>query len=53
MMWERPIQHSIRPDAANRGHFVGGIVLPYHAILEFAAEDDTLDPAEFLGLRAG
>jgi hypothetical protein len=48
MMWERPIQHSIRPDAANPGHFVGGIVLPYHAILERAAEDDRLDPAEFL-----
>lgn len=48
MMWERPIQHSIRQDAANPGHFVGGIVMPYHAILERAAEDDTLDPAEFL-----
>lgn len=48
MMWERPIQHSIRPDAANPGHFVGGIVMPYHAILERAAEDVTLDPAEFL-----
>lgn len=48
MMWERPIQHSLRPDAANPGHFVGGIVLPYHAILERAAEDESLDPAEFL-----
>lgn len=48
MMWERPIQHSIRPDPANPGHFVGGIVMPYHAILERAAEDDTFDPAEFL-----
>ncbi|WP_294539492.1 AAA family ATPase [uncultured Rhodoblastus sp.] len=48
MMWERPIQHSIRPDAANPGHFVGGIVLPYHEILERAAEDDTIDPSEFL-----
>ncbi|HEX4077293.1 MAG TPA: AAA family ATPase [Rhizomicrobium sp.] len=48
MMWERPIQHSIRPDAANPGHFVGGIVLPYHAILERAAEDNTLDTNEFL-----
>ena len=48
MMWERPIQHSLRPDATNPGHFVGGIVMPYHAILERAAEDDTLDSAEFL-----
>lgn len=48
MMWERPIQHSLRPDAANPGHFVGGIVLPYHAILERASEDESLDPAEFL-----
>ena len=32
MMWERPIQHSIRPDNNSPGHFIGGIVLPYHAI---------------------
>lgn len=48
MMWERPIQHSIRPDKINLGHYVGGIVLPYHAILDRAAADPTLDTAEFL-----
>ncbi|SFP37404.1 UvrD-like helicase C-terminal domain-containing protein [Bradyrhizobium sp. Ghvi] len=48
MMWERPIQHSIRPDKDNPGHFVGGIVLPYHAILERAASDVSLDTAAFL-----
>lgn len=48
MIWERPIQHSLRPDRDNPGHFIGGIVLPYHAILERAEQDDGLDPAEFL-----
>lgn len=48
MMWERPIQHSIRPDKDNPGHFVGGIVMPYHAILERAASDASLDTASFL-----
>jgi ATP-dependent exoDNAse (exonuclease V) alpha subunit len=48
MMWERPIQHSIRPDKNNPGHFIGGIVLPYHEILELAANDASLDAAEFL-----
>jgi AAA domain/UvrD-like helicase C-terminal domain len=48
MMWERPIQHSIRPDVANPGSYVGGIILPYHVVLRRAAEDDSLDPSEFL-----
>jgi hypothetical protein len=48
MMWERPIQHSIRPDKSNPGHFVGGIVLPYHDVLELAAKDASLDTAQFL-----
>ena len=48
MIWERAIQHSIRPDRVNPGHYVGGIILPYHAILERAAADDSLDTAEFL-----
>ena len=48
MMWERPIQHSIRPDKNNPGHFIGGIVLPYHPILERAADDPSIDTASFL-----
>lgn len=41
ILWERMIQHSIRPD------FKDGFLLPYHAALEKAAEDPELDPAEF------
>ena len=48
MMWERPIQHSIRPDNNSPGHFIGGIVLPYHAILERAAKDASLEAPQFL-----
>jgi ATP-dependent exoDNAse (exonuclease V) alpha subunit len=48
MIWERPIQHSIRPDAANPGHYIGGIVLPYHDVLVRAEQDDSIDPARFL-----
>ncbi len=48
MMWERQIQHSIRPDKNNPGHFIGRIVLPYHAILERAVDDASLDTSEFL-----
>jgi hypothetical protein len=48
MMWERPIQHSIRPDKKNPGHFIGGIVLPYHDVLDLATKDSSIDTAEFL-----
>jgi ATP-dependent exoDNAse (exonuclease V) alpha subunit len=40
MLWERMVQHSIRPD------FKDGFLLPYHAALEKAASDPTFDPAE-------
>lgn len=40
ILWERMIQHSIRPD------FKDGFLLPYHAALEKAAEDPDFDPAE-------
>ena len=40
MLWERMIQHSIRPD------FKDGFLLPYHAAIEQAAEDPEFDPAE-------
>ena len=32
MVWERPIQHTLRP-ARNGGGFTGGFVMPYHALL--------------------
>ena len=40
MLWERMVQHSIRPD------FKDGFLLPYHAAIEKAAEDPEFDPAE-------
>jgi len=40
MLWERMVQHSIRPD------FKDGFLLPYHAAIEKAAEDPEYDPAE-------
>lgn len=41
VIWDRPIQHSIRPG------FKDGFILPYHDILARAEEDVLLDPAEY------
>lgn len=40
MLWERMIQHSIRPD------FKDGFLLPYHAAIAKGADDPGFDPAE-------
>jgi len=40
VLWERMIQHSIRPD------FKDGFILPYHAALEKAAADPNFNPAD-------
>jgi hypothetical protein len=40
LLWERIIQHSIRPD------FKDGFLLPYHAAIEKAAGAPEYDPAE-------
>jgi hypothetical protein len=40
VLWERVVQHSIRPD------FKDGFILPYHVALEKAATDGDFDPAE-------
>ncbi|TDR36058.1 UvrD-like helicase family protein [Tahibacter aquaticus] len=40
MLWERMIQHSIRPD------FEDGFLLPYHAAIARAAADPGFDPTE-------
>lgn len=40
MLWERTVQHSIRPD------FKDGFLLPYHAALELAQTNPEFDPAE-------
>ena len=39
LLWERLVQHSIRPD------FKDGFLLPYHAALELASENPEFDPA--------
>lgn len=40
VLWERMVQHSIRPG------FADGFLLPYHQALEFAEENPDFDPAE-------
>lgn len=40
MLWERMVQHSIRPD------FKDGFLLPYHAALELAETDPEFNPAD-------
>ncbi len=44
LLWERAVQHSIRPD------FKDGFLLPYHAALAHAAADPDFDPAEIAAL---
>ena len=44
MLWERMVQHSIRPD------FKDGFLLPYHAAVARAGEDPEFDPAEIAAL---
>jgi hypothetical protein len=41
MIWERPIQHSIRPKGKN------GFLVPYYEVLKRAAEDPSLDLERF------
>ncbi len=40
MLWERMVQHSIRPD------FKDGFLLPYHAAINKASEDPEFNPAD-------
>lgn len=44
MLWERMIQHSVRPG------FKDGFLLPYHAAIQRAAEDPDFDPVEIAAL---
>ena len=43
LLWERLIQHSIRPDP--EGGFTDGFLLPYHQALAHADENPDFDPA--------
>lgn len=42
MLWERMVQHSIRPD------FADGFLLPYHAAMRLAEENPEFEPADVL-----
>ena len=44
MLWERMVQHSIRPDLAD------GFLLPYHAAIEYAKNDPDFDPADIVAM---
>ena len=47
MVWDRMIQHSIRPD------FRDGFLLPYHDALTLAQEDASFDPAGIVAFAPG
>ncbi len=47
MIWERPIQHSLRPARDGVG-FTGGFMLPYHALLAESECRADFDPREFI-----
>jgi hypothetical protein len=42
MLWERPVQHSIRPDFAN------GFLLPYQAVATYLEQHPEDDPAQYV-----
>jgi hypothetical protein len=44
MLWERPIQHSIRPNGKD------GFLMPYQEVLQRAAEDSTLEMESYTAL---
>ncbi|WP_166143198.1 AAA family ATPase [Methylosinus sp. RM1] len=47
MVWERPIQHSIRP-SKNGGGFTGGFVMPYHEMLKELEKRPELNPVDYI-----
>jgi hypothetical protein len=42
LIWERAVQHSIRPDSKD------GFILPYQDILELADKDPSIDPEDYV-----
>jgi hypothetical protein len=48
MIWERPFQHSLRPDPNEDGAWLDGVVLPYHQALAHAETTPDIDPARFV-----
>ena len=47
MVWERPIQHTLRR-ARDGGGFTGGFVMPYHALLAEFERRPELVPTEYI-----
>ena len=47
MVWERPVQHSIRPKGGAEG-FEGGFVMPYHTVLEELENRQELTPTDYV-----
>lgn len=47
MVWERPFQHSLRPDPNQDGAWLHGVVLPYQEILQLAKTEE-IEAADFL-----
>ena len=47
MVWERSIQHSLRPKHGTDG-FTGGFMMPYHAVLEKLEQEEGIDPKDFV-----
>ena len=47
MVWERPIQHSIRR-ARDGGGFSGGFVMPYHELLKELERRPELNPTDYI-----
>ena len=44
MIWERPFQHSLRPVPEEKGGgWAGGVVLPYHELVELAESDESIE----------
>jgi hypothetical protein len=48
MVWERMVQHTIRPRGEGADGFDGGFLLPYHQALAHAAAHPEFDPAAVL-----
>lgn len=48
MIWDRPFQHSLRPDPDNEGFWIDGVVLPYHQLLARAEISEDINLADFV-----
>ncbi len=47
MVWERPLQHSLRPVRGGAG-LTGGFVMPYQAVLHELERNADLDPLDYI-----